>query len=130
MAIADQTNHSRLKRRLLISLRYESMYGCGVAWAAGVRARLRWRGLFISVLLDSSHASSSASSAPSGSFRLRSVGAAPPGHWSQYRLEAGTVDRGVAVYVAHDTQPKPVVILISGFGLRSTHDAGPGWFIS
>jgi hypothetical protein len=32
---------------LLISFRHESMYGCGVAWPAGVRTRVRWCGLFI-----------------------------------------------------------------------------------
>lgn len=66
--------------------------------------------------VQSSERSPSASSAPSEFSRLRSVGAAPPGHWSRYRLEAGTIGRGVDVYVAHDTQPKPVVILIQGSG--------------
>lgn len=46
VVIDGQASRSRLDV-LLISFRYESMYGCGVAWPAGVRARVRWGGLFI-----------------------------------------------------------------------------------
>ncbi len=66
--------------------------------------------------VDSSHRSPSASSDPSELSSFHLVSAAPPGHWSRYRLEAGTTGRHNDVYVTHDTQPKPVLVLIQGSG--------------
>ena len=36
------------------------------------------------------------------------------GHWARYRVEDGR--RAVDVYIAHDSRPKPVVILLHGSG--------------
>ena len=40
----------------------------------------------------------------------------PPrsGHWAHYQVDNG--GRGIDVYIAHDSQPKPVLILIQGSG--------------
>jgi hypothetical protein len=36
------------------------------------------------------------------------------GHWAQYRVDID--GRGLDVYVAHDSRPKPVVLLVHGSG--------------
>jgi len=42
------------------------------------------------------------------------TGSPAAGHWSPYRVESG--GRGLDVYIARDSQPKPVVILVHGSG--------------
>jgi pimeloyl-ACP methyl ester carboxylesterase len=46
--------------------------------------------------------------------RLSLVASPPSGHWIQYRVDSD--GRGIDVYVAHDSQPKPLVILLQGSG--------------
>src|SRR6266542_1282551 len=45
---------------------------------------------------------------------LTLVSSPPKGYWARYRLNAG--DRVVDIYIAHDVQPKPVLVLIQGSG--------------
>lgn len=52
---------------------------------------------------------------------LTLVSSPPTGHWAQYRLD----DHKVDVYLAHDAQPKPVVLLLQGSGCAPLMTAQP-----
>jgi surfactin synthase thioesterase subunit len=52
---------------------------------------------------------------------LTLVSSPPTGHWAQYRLD----DHKIDVYVAHDAQPKPVVLLLQGSGCAPIMTAQP-----
>jgi hypothetical protein len=64
---------------------------------------------------DRSSQSSASTAVPSTRFpALSLVGSARLGHWARFRVDS--TDHVVDVYVAHDAQPKSVVILIPGSG--------------